>query len=945
MITNNQDFIQAFKNPTRFINARLVIGETVINREHIETIVVNAGSIIEQNFAIGSTFMNSLSVHLSGVHNINANNEVLLQLGIKVDDDFEFVNYGRYYVSSDISKNTDTLKTTFTAYDAFAFLSAPYETTLEYPNTPQAIVDEISNQANIVIDASTLPNIQIPKTDKKTIREVIGDLAMLLGGYAYFDKANNNLKFKRLVEVDFQINTTEYAQAGLTKKNELFSLQGIKNVFSRTEINSVLVQEGYEDIDENDNTVWVPDEYEDQEEDVEITVIPGDSNIDFEIGNQMSVSNPYLTQEAIDTLWNYLKTIEFYPFDLNWRGNPSVEAGDIIQVQGRDGEPFLAPILSMTITYSGGLVSTITSTPDNQSSDTYGAPNPIATMIDNKIRFVKRRLEQKLKVVTESANGRNMVYYYTDEPTDAKVGDVWYTLNDLQNATLLYVYRENGGWTLEDTVETTNLISVNAANIVANNLAAISANLGNVTAGTLNGYRMYIDLTNGLYQSYSMASASDYSLIGASAYFQNGTSKNTTELVNGDVTSRLTGATDVYAKLSAATFRMKNIGLEGYLSLNAASDLKGINLYSTNNIYLLSGNEAYVQTKSASRQELVQDTTYTVIPPTTVTDEDGNTWVEGGSTSSSTSNSYVTIGVGGVSKHKFDANGDFTSIRDVRAPGWVYTNRVKNYDGSVLYLRGGGTAEARIDQNGDVWAGRDLRTQSYSNGTYSGFFSPHGGTGTTQQLRFIANSKTSWIDSSGDFHSARDVRPGGNIYWPNKAYTYNGNGYIGFRLSAMPAHSTSVKRFEIRGGASNYYAFNGFHTMGSNDGGGTYFKKDTRSDQTADSYYEDVYYKAAHAHSAHSAKENFSNVSEEELLQRLLRTDIVEYNFKHEDERVVGFVINDDGLSPYKIDEHLFSESTQDGSTHVGYNTTNLIGHLMGAVKYLAKEVESLKNG
>lgn len=94
--------------------------------------------------------------------------------------------------------------------------------------------------------------------------------------------------------------------------------------------------------------------------------------------------------------------------------------------------------------------------------------------------------------------------------------------------------------------------------------------------------------------------------------------------------------------------------------------------------------------------------------------------------------------------------------------------------------------------------------------------------------------------------------------------------------------------------------------------------------------------------SAHSMKQDFECMSSREALQAILETDIVRYRLKDEvirnvAENYVGFVINDDGLSPYRTSNLLIN---RDNSS---FNTTTVVGVLMAAVQELNIKIQKLE--
>ena len=108
------------------------------------------------------------------------------------------------------------------------------------------------------------------------------------------------------------------------------------------------------------------------------------------------------------------------------------------------------------------------------------------------------------------------------------------------------------------------------------------------------------------------------------------------------------------------------------------------------------------------------------------------------------------------------------------------------------------------------------------------------------------------------------------------------------------------------------------------------------------SNYSRVFASSFSQQSAYSTKTDFENVDTKDLLKAVNDTEVVKWIFKSDKnigktKKTVGFVINDNGKSPYMIDPLIPNE---DGSS---FDTTNLVGILMGAIKELSKKNKELE--
>ena len=89
--------------------------------------------------------------------------------------------------------------------------------------------------------------------------------------------------------------------------------------------------------------------------------------------------------------------------------------------------------------------------------------------------------------------------------------------------------------------------------------------------------------------------------------------------------------------------------------------------------------------------------------------------------------------------------------------------------------------------------------------------------------------------------------------------------------------------------------------------------------------------------SAYSAKTDFENIDNITMLQAILKTDIVKYRFKNSNQKYVGFIINDNGRSPYMIDNLLVNDDNS------SFSSNTAIGVAYGAIKELNRKLEKLE--
>lgn len=436
MLNVSDDFNNAMKAEKRRFETRIKVGDKVFTKNDINSWVYSGGSISGETFQIGSTFSNSIKIEFCSIlEDIKELTEVTVEVGIATYDsefnytnippaeigrakvgtaklihyrptEYEYVSIGTFYVTKcDPDRNEN--KTTLEASDRFVFLENEYVSELNYPTSIRDIALEIANKSGSVINETNFSMIstkKISKPDGYTFRQAIGLIAQFEAGYARFSR-NNQLEIMQLIDPKFAVSPAEYFQKGLTKNELMYKIGGI--------------------------SCTVPVQSESGNE--QATYLAGSNT-----GPQIVLENKVMTQSLLDDIYQKVKNINFYPFTLNWRGNPAVETGDWLTLTDRDGTLFKTPNLSYTLTFKGGLTAT-SSANTNSSSQTVSAYSPPLNQI---IKDINSRVD---------AAGKNSVYDGTEEPPCTKEGDIWFKKNGPDDEIWIYQKLEDGtyDWVLQ----------------------------------------------------------------------------------------------------------------------------------------------------------------------------------------------------------------------------------------------------------------------------------------------------------------------------------------------------------------------------------------------------------------------------------------------------------------------------------------------------------------
>lgn len=390
MLKVSDAFNSAFAAPDRELRARVTIGKTVYDSDDLTSINYDSGAMTGEQFSIGSTYMNSTKITFSHlVEGLKQLDEVLLEFGIvKADGTTEYVKMGTFIIDDKIQMDRNNNSTTIECMDRMVMLGGAYKSKLSYPATIKSVAVEIANMAGVRVNDTSfarLPNQSINEPIGYSYRDAIGIIAQFAMGFALFDR-DGYLDIRTLVDSEFKIDPSQYFLKGLVKNETFFKLNGISCTVVTTSK------------DENGN------------ETSKTTVLQSGSSS----GSQIKLANNVMTQDVLDRMYESLKFTNYYPFTLNWNGNPAVEAGDWLTLEDMQGNEFKVPNMSYMLTFNGGLTASSKAETSTNSSVTYSYGGSMSNIV-NEIGG------------REGAEG-NHIYEGTEdqEPALPKEGDLWY---------------------------------------------------------------------------------------------------------------------------------------------------------------------------------------------------------------------------------------------------------------------------------------------------------------------------------------------------------------------------------------------------------------------------------------------------------------------------------------------------------------------------------------
>ncbi|MCD5192424.1 hypothetical protein IV460_15405 [Enterococcus casseliflavus] len=352
MLKSSIKFNEAFEKNERKIYARVTINDQSFTEADIFNIKFESGSINGPGYQIGSVFSDYVSITLDKViRGINELDQVIVELGIEreqktgsearkyvnktnkmrtggylnkifYEKPIEYVRLGTFFVSEHVDVDENEKTTTINCMDSVLFLEGTYNPTVTFPAKLFDVAADACYLAGVAMDVETF--LQLPdktittKPTDLTIRQMLGYISQYVAGYIKFSKYDV-LQLKSGSDTVKIINTDLYYSKGLSKNDLKYKISGLTN-----------------------SPV-------------------GDSasiTVGSTTGNQLEIDNPFISKADLQDIFSLLSSIEYYPFNIEWRGIPSIEAGDWMIVEDVEGNQYKIPNLKYTLSYNGGLRAT-----------------------------------------------------------------------------------------------------------------------------------------------------------------------------------------------------------------------------------------------------------------------------------------------------------------------------------------------------------------------------------------------------------------------------------------------------------------------------------------------------------------------------------------------------------------------------------------------------------
>lgn len=415
MLTVSDNFAKQIVSDDRTFTVKVVVDSAYeLTGATIQSVTLDEIVNSTDTLTLGCACSNKVTINfINPPTNINYDNTFIEPyVGIKVSDIplvYESVPLGKFY-ATEVETANDYKNLKITAYDGFCKMTGKYIKSAEIAGTVkmQAIYDDIKAQlaskCGIVLKDMICPDLDITWRDiDVTYTQAVGYLAGCLGGFARFDRYG-------LLEIVWYTNTAV----------EISRSQQYMNGFQKTTDKPLTITSLVTGTQEN-------------------TISRGGGVS----GTEVNFENPFVTSEMADILWAKVNNLTYTPCKVKWRGNPAVQAGDVVTVIDKNNAAHAVFVMSQQLVIGGGLNSTIEC--KGKSETTSNFSNSFSTA-SQKIERVYTKMDQAVVNATSSITGANGGYVViNDSDGDGKPDEIL-ILNSpvLEKATKCWRWNQNG---------------------------------------------------------------------------------------------------------------------------------------------------------------------------------------------------------------------------------------------------------------------------------------------------------------------------------------------------------------------------------------------------------------------------------------------------------------------------------------------------------------------
>ena len=325
------NYLEKIKSDNRHFSLRLTFdSSTVLTGTTIQDVTLDEIINSTESLTMGCACSNKITVNLINPPTDFAYEgaSFTAEVGLLMNDrpiTYEWLPLGTFYgANAETSNDFKNLK--LTAFDGFCKMAGIYNASVSSATTLQALYNDLKSQlysnCGITLKAATVPEYSIPNfpyVENITYAQAMGYLAGCMGGMARFDR-NGELEVVWYEDIAYDIGRNLQYMSGFKRytKGQLT----VTSLSTGTGDNPIVYGDGVN-------------------------------------GTTINFENPYITSDMAEYIYGVVNNLIYTPCQVRWRGDPSIQAGDIVHVYDKDNIPHNVLVMSQTIKIGGGCNSTI----------------------------------------------------------------------------------------------------------------------------------------------------------------------------------------------------------------------------------------------------------------------------------------------------------------------------------------------------------------------------------------------------------------------------------------------------------------------------------------------------------------------------------------------------------------------------------------------------------
>ena len=426
----SSDFNAAANANARQILVRADVNGTTLTGDNLIDLTVTEAVNASDGLSMGATISSKLTAKIK-----MPETPLVLTGGIIcpevtfVSEDVvdKWIPLGKFYITEAISNDDFNTTFTITAYDGFCKTENPYKPQIPMPNTAKAILADIAAQCGFSIkgaaESETSGLFELDEkgiltyTDKPTVDENgvlrYSTPLKITGGGILTTASGGNYPYGEFDALEVTQRQYIGYLAGLLGCNARFNRDGdLEFVWYKDHGYSIERKNqymgGFERLTESDVTIH--------------SIASGTSDNMFASGSGAGISfeNPFMTQDALDNIYDGIKDLSYTPARIKWRGNPAVEAGDIVTAEDHNGIARRIYVMEQTIQINGGLYSEIKCYGESEAAVQFSTSSPV-----KKLQQTYTKLQSAIAEATRLLSGAdNGTFEILDEDKNG-INDGW----------------------------------------------------------------------------------------------------------------------------------------------------------------------------------------------------------------------------------------------------------------------------------------------------------------------------------------------------------------------------------------------------------------------------------------------------------------------------------------------------------------------------------------